>query len=111
MDLTCGDIRDIMPELCKIGVDALNPVQPECMDIRKLKRAYGGTLCLHGGISTQQTLPFGSPGDVIRQTEETIAVMSQGGGYITAPSQEIQTDVPYENLRALIDAAKAHCSG
>jgi len=28
------------------------------------------------------------------------------GGYITAPSQEIQEDVPYENLIALIETAK-----
>ena len=32
--------------------------------------------------------------------------MSKNGGFITAPSQEIQEDVPYENLCALIDAAK-----
>jgi uroporphyrinogen-III decarboxylase len=34
--------------------------------------------------------------------------MSVNGGYITAPSQEIQTDVPYENLQALIETAKEY---
>lgn len=105
---SCGDIQSIMPDLCQMGVDVINPVQPECMDIRHLKEAYGDRIGFYGGISTQQILPYGSPGDVIRCTEETIALMAKGGGYITAPSQEIQTDVPYENLRALIDTARAH---
>ena len=33
--------------------------------------------------------------------------MSVNGGYITCGSQEIQTDVPIENVHALIKAAKA----
>ncbi|MBR4896331.1 MAG: hypothetical protein IKZ41_07880, partial [Clostridia bacterium] len=34
---SCGDIRKIMPDLYDMGIDALNPVQPECMDIYELK--------------------------------------------------------------------------
>jgi len=105
---SCGQILDVMPDLCEMGVDVLNPVQPECMDLKFLKERYGNRICYYGGISTQRTLPNGTVQDVIRETEETIALMSQCGGYITAPSQEIQTDVPYENLRALIDTARAH---
>ena len=103
---SCGCILRILPDLAEMGVDVLNPVQPECMDLRFLKETYPG-LTYYGGISTQKTLPFGTPADVVRETEETIALMSRNGGYITAPSQEIQTDVPYENLRALIDTARA----
>lgn len=91
-----------------MGVDALNPVQPECMDLGELKRLYGDKIAFYGGISTQRTLPNGTPEQVARETERTIKLMSVHGGYITAPSQEIQVDVPYENLRALIDTARAH---
>ena len=31
----------------------------------------------------------------------------KNGGFITAPAQEIQADVPFENLCALIDTANA----
>jgi uroporphyrinogen-III decarboxylase len=34
--------------------------------------------------------------------------MSRNGGYIISPSQDIQIDVPYKNLRALIDTAKEY---
>ena len=103
---SCGKIDDIMDELCGMGMDVLNPVQPECMELSELKAKYGGRTSFYGGISTQRVLPYGAPRDVAKETEETIALMGAGGGYITSPSQEIQTDVPYENLRALIDTAK-----
>lgn len=103
---SCGCILKVMKELCDMGVDALNPVQPECMDLSFLKKNYGGKLTWWGGISTQRVLPYGTPAEVRAEAERVIRLMSEHGGYITAPSQEIQTDVPYENLRALIDTAR-----
>lgn len=105
---SCGSVSKILPDLVEMGLQVLNPVQPECMDIADLKQRYGAQLSFYGGISTQRTLPYGTPEDVRRETESVIALMSEQGGYITASSQEIQTDVPYENLCALIDTAKAH---
>lgn len=104
---SCGCIERVLGDLCEMGLDALNPVQPECMDLASLKKNYGHQLTYFGGISTQRTLPYGTPEEVWKETEDTIDLMSVNGGYITAPSQEIQTDVPYANLRALIDAAKS----
>lgn len=104
---SCGQILRIMPDLVELGVDILNPVQPECMDLRFLKETYGQHITWWGGISTQQTLPNGTPEDVRRETENVIRLMSQKGGYITCSSQEIQLDVPYENLKALIETARS----
>lgn len=103
---SCGDVQKLMPSLCDLGVDVLNPVQPECMPLDFLKKEYGNHITWYGGISTQHVLPYGTPEEVRKVTFDTISLMAENGGYITAPSQEIQTDVPYENLRALIDAAK-----
>ena len=103
---SCGDIRKILPELSHMGVDALNPIQPECMDIYELKEKYGGKIAFWGGISTQRTLPMGTPEEVARETEKIARALSVNGGYITAPSQEIQADVPFENLCAMIDTAR-----
>lgn len=105
---SCGKIDKIMSDISDLGVDILNPVQPECMDIAELKDKYGNRMTFWGGISTQQVLPYGTPEEVIRETEKTIRLMSTDGGYITAPGQEIQEDVPFENIRALIDTARFH---
>ena len=102
---SCGDIRKILPDITQMGVDALNPVQPECMDIYELKEKYGNAITFWGGISTQRTLPYGTPEEVAEETRKVTAALSKNGGYIIAPSQEIQSDVPFENLCALIDTA------
>ena len=57
-----------------------------------------------GRISTQQTLPYGTPDEVRAEIDRVVACMSQGGGYVTAPAQYIQTDVPLENM---LDADRA----
>jgi uroporphyrinogen decarboxylase len=36
-----GDIMEIIPDLIEIGVQILNPIQPESMDIFKIKRLFG----------------------------------------------------------------------
>ena len=103
---SCGNIELLIPSLIEMGVDALNPVQPEAMDIQLLKEKYGDKLSFWGGVSTQQTLPYGTPEEVKAEARKTKEMMSQNGGYIFAPGQEIQGDVPAENILALIEVAK-----
>jgi uroporphyrinogen decarboxylase len=105
---SCGNILRIMDDLVELGVDCLNPVQPECMDLEFLKEEYGGRISFYGGISTQKTLPYGTPGEVKAEARRVIELMSRDGGYLTSPSQEIQIDVSYDNLRALIDTAREY---
>lgn len=103
---SCGNILRILPDLAEMGVDVLNPIQPECMDIYQIKKDFGDKITFWGGISTQDTLPYGTPEKVKEETRKIAAALSENGGYLTAPSQEIQEDVPFENLCALIDTAK-----
>ena len=102
---SCGDIRKIMPDLCEMGANVLNPVQPECMDIYELKERYGAEMTFWGGISTQRTLPYGTTEEVREETRRVTEAMSQNGGYIIAAAQGIQADVPLENICALVDEA------
>ncbi|HOD93401.1 MAG TPA: uroporphyrinogen decarboxylase family protein [Clostridia bacterium] len=103
---SCGNVRQILPDLCDMGVDVLNPIQPECMDIYEIKESFGDKLAFWGGISTQRTLPYGTVTQVRAEAEKVITRMSSKGGYIAAPAQEIQDDVPYENITALIDVLR-----
>jgi uroporphyrinogen decarboxylase len=103
---SCGCVDALIPRLIEMGLDVLNPVQPECMDIAALKANYGEKLAFWGGISTQQTLPFGTPEEVKAEARAVREMMSRGGGYIFAPAQEIQDDVPLENIEALLEVAR-----
>jgi uroporphyrinogen decarboxylase len=100
---SCGHIEPIVPDLIEIGVDILQPIQPESNDIFTLKREFGRDICFAGGISTQKTLPFGSPKDVMDEVNRCLDVMAKGGGYIMAPAKPILPGVPIENAVALIN--------
>ena len=39
-----GNIEVIIPDLIELGLDILNPVQPECMDPVIMKNKYGDKL-------------------------------------------------------------------
>lgn len=59
-----GNIESVIPDLIEIGIEILNPVQPECMDPLAIKKRYGEQLTLWGTIGTQRLMPFGSPEEV-----------------------------------------------
>ncbi len=103
---SCGNVERIIPSLIEMGLDVLNPVQPEAMDIAGLKKSYGARLTFWGGLSTQRTLPFGKPCDVRDECRAVKNLMGSGGGYIFSPSQSIQKDVPVQNILALLEAAR-----
>jgi uroporphyrinogen decarboxylase len=103
---SCGDITDIIPDLIDIGVNMISPLQAEALDFTFLKREYGKDLAFWGGVSTQKTLPAGSPDDVRAEIRARKEVLGKGGGYILAPSHELQGDIPLDNMLAFLDEAR-----
>lgn len=100
-----GNCEPILDEMVEIGLDVLNPVQPQATDPFHLKKRYGRRLALFGGLDIQATLPFGSTQDVRNAVRELTEVCGRDGGYILAPAHAIQPDVPLENILAFYDAA------
>jgi uroporphyrinogen decarboxylase len=93
-----GNIEEVIPDLIEIGVDIINPVQPECMDVAKIKKMYGDRITLHGTISIQETLPHGTKEEVRSEINSRIETCGKNGGFILAPSNLIQNDTPIENI-------------
>jgi uroporphyrinogen decarboxylase len=108
MHHTCGNVREIIPDLIEIGLDILHPIQPETMDIFWLKKEFGEHLTFCGGIGTQSLLPRGTPSEIRETVNRTLDVMARGGGYILEPGITLQDDVPVENMVAMIEAARAY---
>jgi len=107
---TCGAVRPLIPYMIERGLDVLQSLQPEAadMDPRALKAAFGDRLAFHGGVSIQQTLPFGTPDDVRREVRDRVEALAPGGGYIVCTSHNIQADAPLENVDALLEAYHAY---
>jgi uroporphyrinogen decarboxylase len=101
---SCGDVTEIIPDLIDMGVQILNPLQPEAMDTLEIKRQYGRYLCLNGGISTQLTLPRGSADDVRQEVDACLRYLGHKGGFVIGPAKPIMADVPMGNAVALLDA-------
>lgn len=105
---SCGDVRPIIPDFIEMGLDVLNNVQSEAMPIEELSMKYGKDLTFYGGISTQKVLPFGTPDDVRNEVKKCIDVLGKNKGYIISPSIAITSDVPIENINALLEAIKEY---
>lgn len=104
---SCGAIRPIIPDLIEIGLDILNPIQPLArgMEPAGIKRDFGQTLTLHGGLDVQQLMPYGTPADVRDGVRRLMDALAPGGGFIFGPAHALQPDVPVENIEAMLEAA------
>jgi len=101
-----GNMEPVFEDLIEIGFDAIDPLQPESMDVVDIKQRFGDRVCLHGTISCQETLPFGTPEDVASEVKERIETCGKNGGLILAPSNTVQPDVSVEKIVTLYSTVK-----
>jgi uroporphyrinogen decarboxylase len=100
----CGNVTDILPEIIEIGLDVLESVQPEAMDVYALKRRFGRELRLWGGLGTQRLIPFGTPAEIRAEVARLRSELGREGGYILAPAKPLMEEVPTENAAAVLEA-------
>ena len=103
-----GNIEPIIPDLIEIGVDILNPVQPDAMDPARLKRLYGDRLTFFGTVGTPQLWSWGTPAEIRAEVRERIATVGEGGGLIIAPAYDLEPaeGIPWENVQAFFEAVE-----
>jgi uroporphyrinogen decarboxylase len=104
---SCGCVEPIMPDLKRIGVDIIDPVQVSArgMSPENLKSKHGSDFTFHGAIDTQHVMPEGDAEDVRREVDRVIRVLGKSGGYILAGSQAFENDIPLENIVVMYDEA------
>lgn len=100
---SCGNIKEIIPDLIEIGVQVINPVQPEVMDIAFLKKEYGQDLVFYGGLPCQSIIPYGTVEQNREAAKKAVDILGAGGGYIYGPAGAVPTDAPVENVLEIID--------
>ena len=103
---SCGNVTEIVGDLIDIGLDILDPLQPEAMDLKEIARRFGGHITFHGAIDDQRLLNRATPQELkdnIHWLIETLG-KSFGNGFILCPTTSISPETPMENLRALFEA-------
>lgn len=104
----CGYVTKLIPDLIEVGIDILEAVQAECMDIGRLKREFGKDLSFWGGVGAQSVLARTTPAEVIEGVRRTLATMAPGGGYIAAPCHTLTDEVPWESVLAFHEAVQRY---
>lgn len=102
-----GAIRKLIPRLIDLGINVLNPIQPNVqgMEPEGLKREFGDALAFHGGVDIVELLPHGSVDEVAAAVRHCGDVLGREGGYILCSAHHLQPDTPVENIEALYDVA------
>jgi uroporphyrinogen-III decarboxylase len=103
---TDGNCEAIIPDLVEIGVDILDPIQPECMNPLRIKQLYGDKLTLCGTISLQSNLAFGSVDSVKEEVRERIRTLAPHGGFVVSPSNQATVDIAVDNFLAVYSSAR-----
>ena len=103
---SCGNVEELLPELIDCGLQILEPMQPEVMDVFRIKKEYGKDLAFYGGVSLQQTLAHGTPDEVEKEIVDKLQGLGKGGGYICGPSHTLTPDIPMENIVRMMDVLK-----
>jgi len=97
---SCGYVTPLIRDFIEIGIDILQAVQAECMDIEYLKREFGKDIAFWGGVGAQSVLARTTPEQVIEGVRHTLRVMASDGGYIASPCHMMTEEVPWESIVA-----------
>jgi len=103
---SCGNITCLVDELLDLGVDCINPFQPEALDVPALLAKYRGRATFHGGLSTQRTLPNGTPEEVRAETRRLLE-LGRAGSFIFAPAHAVEGDTSMENILTFLEELQA----
>jgi uroporphyrinogen decarboxylase len=104
---SCGSCYEVIRDFIDIGIDVLHPAQPTAKNMQpwKLKSEFGRDITFATGIDVQRTLPFSSKDEIDAEVRRMIQIYAPGGGFIIAPTHNIEPDTPPENIVAAFDAA------
>ena len=103
-----GYIEPILLDLIEIGVNVINPVQPDVMDPAALKEKYGNRLAFWGTVGTASDWLHGSPSAIEAEVKERIETVGREGGLVIAPAYDLEPKVKWENVLAFVKAVRKY---
>ena len=106
---SCVAVEPLLSHFIESGFDIINPVQINAsgMDSHKLKEKYGDKLVFWGGgVDTQGAFAFGNPSQVREQVKSQCEILNKNGGFVFNTVHNIQANVPFENVIAMLEALK-----
>ncbi len=99
-----GYFEPIIGDLMEIGVNAINPIQPDHMDPVRIREKFDHRVALWGTVGTQTTFSFGTPHQIREEVKQRIESLGRAG-LVLAPAYDVdEPDIPWENVAAFLEA-------
>ena len=99
-----GYFEPIVGDLVEIGVNAINPLEPEHMDAARIRRKFGPRLALWGTVGHHTAFSFASPEEIRAEVKLRIETLGRAG-LILGPAYDIdEPDIPWANISAFLEA-------
>lgn len=101
-----GAIGKLLLDFIEMGIDVLHPLEPVAgMNPAEIKQNFGDSVSFLGGVDISHALP-GTIEDVHKDIDRCIHDLAPGGGYVMAPCNHLQADIPAENVIEMYNYAK-----
>jgi uroporphyrinogen decarboxylase len=85
-----GKIGWMLDDLVEIGMNIINPLQPDVNDVAAIKKQYGKKLSFWGNVDTRNIMSHGSCSEVVNAVRNVVETLGPGGGLILASNHMIQ---------------------
>ncbi|MCL5735596.1 MAG: hypothetical protein M1274_08445 [Actinobacteria bacterium] len=99
-----GDFTKLLPELVEVGVNAINPIAPDCMDAAAIKREFEGRLSLWGTVGAAVAWDLGTPAELREEVRKRVETVGRSG-LLLSPSYDLDF-CPRDNVMAFLEAVR-----
>jgi uroporphyrinogen decarboxylase len=102
-----GDLSTLMDDLIAMDLDVIQPIDPSCMDMAKVKKQWGDRICLIGNVSNE-LLRSATTQEIEARVKELLRDAAPGGGFALGSGNSVPNWAKYENYLAMREACLKH---
>jgi len=100
-----GNFWEVMDDLKECGVNALQPLEPQAIDIVEVKKKRGKDFCLIGNIDVD-LLTRGTEDQIEAEVKRLLINIAPGGGFCLGSGNTVADYVNFENYVTMIETTK-----
>lgn len=103
-----GYFEPVLGDLMEIGFQAINPVQPDHMNAKRIRKKFGPKLAFWGTVGTQTAFSFNTPEAIKKEVKLRIDTLGTAG-LIICPAYDIdEPDISWANIAAFLEAVRMY---
>lgn len=101
-----GNIKAVIPFLIEAGIEVLQPIEADVLDVCELKKKYGSQLAFMGNINARKM--SGTREEIKNEVKSKLMIAKENGGYIYHSDHSVPSDVSFNNYKYLMNLVKKY---